>query len=106
MPDLFQVKLTKLQLEVQFYLIQVFSSVDIEKRFLIKEFFQDYSSTITNQQKTTIKKYFIELVQVLEQSNLIESNYKYFLDGKIIQTDQLTTNNISEGFIIYEKLTF
>jgi hypothetical protein len=57
--DLLKRKLTKHEFEVQFKIIQVFTSVDIEKTFDIRDFFQNYPSTLTNQQKTKIKKYFI-----------------------------------------------
>jgi len=99
-------KLTKHQFEVQFHLIQVFSSIDIEKKFLIQEFFQNYQSRLSNQEKTNMKKYFIQLIQFLNESSLIESNYKIISNNKIYLTNQLTTNNISEGFMIYEKLVF
>ncbi len=88
----------------QFKVIQVFSSIDIEKTFLIKEFFQNYPSTLTNKQKTDMKKCFIQLIQLLQDSDLIESNYKIISNNKIYPTNQLTTKNMSEGFIVYEKL--
>jgi len=103
-PDLVKRKLRKYQFEVQFKIIQVFCSVEVEKTFLIKEFFQNYPSTLTNKQKTEIKEYFIELIKVFEKHQLIESNYKIIRDGKIYQTEQLTARDISEGFIVYEKL--
>jgi len=47
--------LTKHELEVQFKVIQVFSSVNIAKTFWIKDFFEDYSVKLTNQQKTNLR---------------------------------------------------
>lgn len=58
-PGLLKLKVSKHQLEVQFKVVQVFSSFEIEKTFLIKEFFKNYSATLTNREKTLIKKYFI-----------------------------------------------
>lgn len=52
-----------------------------------------------------ILRYFIELVKILEEYDRIESNSKIIFNGKVHSTDQLTTPNISEGFIIYEKLS-
>ena len=104
-PDLLKPKLTKHEFEVQFQVIQVFSSVDLEKTFSIKEFFQNYPLTLTNQHKTKIKKYFIQLIKMFEEHQLVDSNYKIICDGKVYDTDQLTSNNISEGFIVYEKLS-
>jgi hypothetical protein len=66
LPDLFQRKLTKLQLEVQFHVIRTFSSFDIKKTFYFKEFLQAYPSTLNNQQITSIKRYFIQLMEILK----------------------------------------
>ena len=52
-----------------------------------------------------MKEYFIELVSVLKQYNLIESRYKIISNLFFLNKDKLTTNNISEGFVIYEKLS-
>jgi len=105
LPDLLKPKLKKYEFEVQFKVIQVFSSVDIEKIFSIKDFLQNYPSTLNNQQKTKIKKYFIQLVGRLKEHDLIQSNYKIISGGKPYHTDQLTPRNIFEGFIVYEKLS-
>jgi len=105
LPNFFSTKLTKHKFNVRFKFIQTFASVNLEKVFLIEEFLTYYPSVISNQQKHRIKKYFLELVRELEDGNFIESNYKIFIHGSILSTNQLTTSNISEGFIIYEKLT-
>jgi len=52
-----------------------------------------------------MKGYFIELVKVLQHHNLIEDNYKIIWNGSFCDTKQLNTNNISDGFIIFEKLS-
>ena len=36
--------------------------------------------------------------------DLIENNYKIISNGFLLDTDVLTSKNISEGFVIYEKL--
>ena len=59
LPDLFQRKLTKDEFEVQVQVFKIFSSENIQKIFLIKEFFQNYKSRLSNQQKTKMKGYFI-----------------------------------------------
>jgi len=70
LPDFFKQKTTK----VRFQVIQVFSSINIEKKFFIKEFLDSYPSVISNQRINNIKKYFIQLVKLLEHHDLIESN--------------------------------
>ena len=103
-PDLLQRKPTKHKFEVLFKIIQVFSSVDLEKTFYIKEFLQNYPSTLTNKQITKIKKYFLQIIQIFQQHQLIDSNYKIISNGKLYDKDQLTSRTISEGFVVYEKL--
>lgn len=57
LPNLITKKLTKHEVEVQFKVIQVFSSVNIAKTFWIKDFLEDYSVKLTNQQKPKMKNY-------------------------------------------------
>ena len=59
--------------------------MNLEKVFLIRKFLDSYPAVISNQRKHNIKKYFIQLVKELENN-------------------KLTIQNISEGFIIYEKI--
>jgi len=92
-------------LEVRFKLFQVFNSVSIKKEIFVQEFFKSYPSVLNNQQKTKVKKCFIELVKVLKEHDLIESKYKIISNGSLRDTQELTTRNISEGSLIYEKLS-
>ena len=105
LPDFLKQKNTKYDFEVRFEIMKVFSSVNIEKEFFIHEFFDSYPSVLSNQQRTKMKRSFIELVGVLKQHNLIDSNYKISFNGFLLDIDELTTNNISEGFVVYEKLS-
>ena len=104
LPDFFKQKLTKHELEVRVKFFKTFGSINTEKIFLIQDFFQSYKSILSNQQKTKMKKDFIELVEVLQHYDLIEDNYKIISNGNFCATKQLNANNISEGFIIFEKL--
>ena len=106
MPDLFQSKLTKLQFQVQFYVIRTFSSFDLQKTFYLKEFLQAYPSTLNNQQITSIKRYFIQLIEIFEEYQLIHPSYQVIVDDKVYNVDKLLTNNISDGFIVFEKISF
>nr|QYB19241.1 hypothetical protein [Climaconeis cf. scalaris]QYB19336.1 hypothetical protein [Climaconeis cf. scalaris] len=105
LPDLFQRKLTKDEFEVQVQVFKIFSSENIQKIFLIKEVFQNYKSCLSNQQKTKMKGYFIQSVKVFQKHHLVENNYKIISNGFFIDTDQLSIPNISQGFVIYEKLS-
>lgn len=79
--------------------------MDFKKVFHIQEFLDSYPSIISNQRKTKIKRYFLDLVQELKKSDLIESDYKIISDGSFISVDELTISNTSQGFVIYEKLS-
>jgi hypothetical protein len=105
LPNIFQTKLTKDQLEVRFKFIQVFSSVNIEKVFFIQEFLSSYSSLISNQRKNNIKKYLIQLVQLFKEHDLIQDNSKIISNGHYYFTKEFNTHDISEGFVISEKLS-
>jgi hypothetical protein len=105
LPDVFQQKLKKDELEVQVQVFKIFSSENIEKVFLIQEFFQNYTSRLSNQQKTKMKEHFIQSIKLFQQYDLIENNYKIISNGFFLDTDVLTISNISEGFVIYEKLS-
>ena len=103
LPNLITKKLTKHELEVQFKVIQIFSSVDIAKTFWIKDFFEDFQ--LTNQQKKKMKNYFIEYLLEYQKHGLIDETYKIISKGKTYSTKELTSKVISEGFIVYEKLS-
>lgn len=105
-PNFFNTKLTKDEFAITFKFIQVFSSINIEKVFRIQEFLDLYPSVISNQRKTNIKKYCLELVQELKNNDLIEPDYKIISDGAFIPAGKLTLSNLSEGFILYEKISF
>jgi len=80
----------------QLQIILVFSSVNIAKTFWINDFFEDYSVKLTNQQKTKMKKYFIECLQEYQ---------KHIVKGRTYSTKELSSKLISEGFIVYEKIS-
>jgi len=91
-------KRTRDQFEVQFKVIQTFSTINIEKKFLIKDFLDSYSSSLSNYQIKNIKKEFIKWVEILKQNDLIENNYEIIQNGQYHRTYQLTTTRfIKEG---------
>ena len=85
--------------------MQILYSESVEKIFPIKEFLETYPSVLSNYHKTKIKKYFIQLIQKLEEQQFIESNYKIISKGKVYDIDRLTPTNISEGFVAYERIS-
>jgi hypothetical protein len=92
--NFFQKKLTKYELEVGVKFIQTFNSISVEKDFYIEDFFNTYPSTLSNQQRTKIKKSFIELVEIIQDADLIEPNYKIMSNGLFFKTDRLNAEII------------
>lgn len=107
LPNFFKNNLAKSEFHVYFYIFEIFASPPIEKRFLVYDFIQNYPSSLSNQGVTKIKKYFIEAIQLLEENQLIKpkpNEYKVYTGNQYSLTNKLTTQNISEEFIIYEIL--
>ena len=104
-PDLFEtesIKFTKDQYLVRFEVIRVFSSKSGTKNFYLREFFQQHP--VSNKRICDIKRIFIELIQKFYQFGLIESKVKLMLHNDYVDIEDLTTFNISDGFILYEKI--
>ena len=104
-PDLFEtksIKLNKDQYLVRFEIIRVFSSKSVTKNFYLREFFQQHP--VSNKRICGIKRIFIELTQKFYKFGLIESKVKLMLHNHYVDIEDLTTFNISEGFILYEKI--
>ena len=76
----------------------------IEKQFNIKDFLASYTK-LSNRDKRTIKIYFIKYINLLIEREIIETRFHVIKNGVTYETTSLTSDDISEGFIIYEKLT-
>lgn len=97
-------KLDENQLEIQYKFVETFSTTThLEKKFLMEDFFNSYTKVLDTQEKTKIKQLFLNFINLLQENNLIESRYKVLTDGVFRSVEKLTINNISEGFIVYEK---
>lgn len=96
-------KLVKHQFRVVSYLIITFNSIDIEKQFNIKDFLESFDN-LSNQNRTKIKQHFIDYLHLLLENDLIEDKILVLRDNLKYPVTSLTTSNISDGFIIYEKL--
>nr|YP_010448086.1 hypothetical protein NRL27_pgp113 [Nitzschia dubiiformis]UTQ75567.1 hypothetical protein [Nitzschia dubiiformis] len=101
LPDLFQGNLTKHERLVRVEFVKTFSSKYIEKYFYIREFFNTYK--ISNQKIKDIKQIFIDLIHIFQQHQLIEEHLLLLPNRSRINISQLTTSNISDGIILYEK---
>ena len=105
-PNFINRKSTKHEIEVQLKFLQIFATETLDKRFLVKEFLSNFQSSLNGKQRAVIKKYLISLVQLFADFRIIESNYKIIQNGELFAVDQLTSRNITQGFVIYEIMNF
>lgn len=71
LPDFFRQKNTKDELAVRV----VFSSMDLEKKFMLQKFLEPYQGKISTQRIANMKRIFLELVELLKEHDLIETRY-------------------------------
>ena len=105
-PDFFETentKLTKDQYLVGFEFIRVFSIKSATKYFYLRKFFQQYP--VSNKRIHDMKQIFMELIREFYQIGLINSKIKLMLHNNYLDIQNLTTFNISDGFILYEKIS-
>jgi hypothetical protein len=104
-PDLFEtesIKFNKDQYLVRFEVIQLLSSKSATKKFYLREFFQQHR--VSNKRIRYIKQIFIESIQQLYQFGLIQPKVKLMSHNYYLDIQDLNTFNISDGFILYEKI--
>jgi hypothetical protein len=101
--DLFEGNLTKYERLVRIEFIKTFSSKNPHKSFNIRQFFNTYR--VSNQKIKEVKQIFIYLIKIFQQYQLIEDEGLLLISGSTINIDNLTTSNISDGIILYEKLS-
>ena len=104
-PDLFDIENNKLnrdQYLVRFEFIRVFSCKSATKHFYLREFFQQHP--VSNKRICARKQIFIELIHQFYQIRLINSKVKLMPHNNYIDIENLNTSNISDGFILYEKI--
>lgn len=109
-PDFFESEqLSKQQFAVLFELISVFTStVNLEKRFQLNQFFDNYSK-MSNQQKVKTKESLIFFIQKFQQNGLIEHSIqiiplKESSRSITVPSSQLKVSHLGNRFILSEKL--
>lgn len=96
------IKFNKDQYLVRFEFIRLFSSKSATKHFYLRNFFQQH--LVSNKRIRDIKRIFIELTQEFYQFGLIQPKVKLMLHSNYIDIEYSTTFNISDNFILYEKI--
>ena len=96
------IKFHKDQYLVRFEFILLFSTKSANKHFYLGEFFQQHS--VSNKQIRDVKRIFIQLTQQFYQFGLINSKVKLMFHNSYLDIQALTTYNISDGFILSEKI--
>ena len=72
-PNSFLICKNKYDLEIKLQLIESFSTVELEKKLLVKKFLNQFS--VPNKDLAKIKKQLIDSFFVLEDSQLIENKF-------------------------------
>ena len=75
----------------------------MDKTFYIREFLNTYK--ISNQKIKEIKQIFIDIIHIFQQYQLIQEEGLLMLNRSPINIHDLNTSNISDGIILYEKIT-
>jgi DNA repair ATPase RecN len=88
---------------VRFEFIRVFSIKSATKHFYLPELIQQHP--VSNKRIRDMKQIFIELIRQFDQIRLINSKVKLMLHNNYINIENLSTFNISRGFILYEKIS-
>jgi hypothetical protein len=99
----YQNKLQNYQFSVRLWFVQIFSSADVEKVFLVENFFNSHRSVLSNGQKMFVRQELVGLVKLFHRSKLIERRYKILVEGCPSSVLKLTPHNIANGFVIYEN---
>ena len=87
---------------VRFEVTQSFSSKSVTEKFYLREFFQQHK--VSNQRIRNMKQIFIELIQEFYQFGLIQPKVKLMSDNHYLDIQDLNTFNISDTFVLYEKI--
>ena len=74
---------------------------DKEKIFDSEEFFNIYK--VSNKKTKEIKQTFIDMIQMFQRYELIEDKVLLMTNQSQRNINKLTTSNISDGVILYEK---
>ena len=102
-PDYLLTYQNKYDLEIKLQLIESFSTVELEKRFTVKNFLNKFS--VQNKDLTKIKKELINLFSRLTDSQLIENKFNLtFKDGssiKLRQIEDLSPRMLSKSESLY-----
>lgn len=103
LPD-FSTKRTKLSMIVGAYWTQQFAVKDIQKIFNLVDFFNNYPAKLNYKQKQRMKRELLRAVKYYSERQLIDQKFKIIQGEEFKLVLELTESNISEGFVIYEKV--
>ena len=99
-------QLSKHEFSVLSFMLSTFTgNISINKHYNLNQFFEN-NSTFSCKDIKLIKGYFIKYINEFVNYNLIENEIFLIQDKSYCRIDQLTTQNISEGFIVYELLEY
>ena len=104
-PNSFLICKNKYDLEIKLQLIESFSQVELEKRFPVKNFLNQFS--VSNKDKTKIKKQLMDSFSRLKDYELIENEFSLtFKNGSSNKLEDLSPGMLSksESLSFWEKI--
>lgn len=104
-PELQTEKFLKYEFSVLSHILITFSSISLDKHFDLTKFLDSYS-TLSNKDTKLIKEYFIKYIRIFVDNNIIENRILITQNKHYYSVSELTTKNISDGFILYEILDY
>ena len=108
--DFFNKKLPMDEFQVLFEIIKTFSSNSTRKEFNIQQIFDSYSSNINGNRQKTIKQYFIQYLQILQEQGKIQDTVFFpsfnpeNKEKSTCRIDKLTPKRFSEPFFVVEVI--
>lgn len=88
------------------YIVTTFTStISIGKNYDVNQFIES-CSTLSNKDIRLIKEYFIKYIKQFVDYSLIENNILLMENKRFCTVEELTIQNILEGFTLYELLEF
>ena len=90
--DIFKQKLDKHQFHILFEIIKIFSSKQIRKEFNIKQFLDNYPSTLSNQQRKQMKNRFIQSIKLLQQDPKLQDKVLDLSSNRLLHIKDLDSS--------------
>ena len=95
---------SKLVMRVWAYWTQQFTTPSLQKVFNLSEFFQNYPARLNSKQKQVVRNELLKAVEYYSETQVIDQKFQIIEGQEFKSVEELTFQNISQSFVIYEKI--